>query len=370
MLEVAVERHLPGFSLDVAFRAPPGITALFGRSGAGKTTLINLLAGLDRPDRGTIDLDGTRLFGDGVDLPPDRRRFGYVFQEDRLFPHLSVAANLRYGMKLIPPAERRLAFERVVELLDVGGLLGRRPHHLSGGEKQRVAIGRALLAQPRLLLMDEPLANLDGARKAEILPFIAALRDELDLSVIYVSHAMEEVIYLADTVVLLDDGRALAHGSVEQVMSRLDLRPMTGRAEAGAVLPATVIDHDPGYALTRLAVPGGELFVARLELPAGAKLRVRVRARDVSLALDAPTRISVLNRFKGTILELAPDDGPQVDILLDIGTPLWARVTRRSVDELGLAPGREVYALIKAVAIDRHSLGPVGRRIGQPPKSP
>lgn len=187
MLEIAVERHLPGFSLDVAFRAPPGITALFGRSGAGKTTLINLLAGLDRPDRGTIDLDGIRLFGDGVDLPPERRRLGYVFQEDRLFPHLSVDANLRYGMRLIPPAERRLAFERVVDLLDVGGLLHRRPHHLSGGEKQRVAIGRALLAAPRLLLMDEPLANLDGARKAEILPFIASLRDELGLSVILLS---------------------------------------------------------------------------------------------------------------------------------------------------------------------------------------
>ncbi len=366
MLEVALQRRLDGFQLDVAFEAPPGITALFGRSGAGKTMLVDMLAGLARPDGGHIRLDGETLFGDGIDVAPERRRLGYVFQEDRLFPHLTVAGNLKYGMARVPPAARRIDFDRVVGLLDIGHLLHRRPRDLSGGEKQRVAIGRALLAAPRLVLMDEPLASLDAARKAEILPFIEDLRDELGLSVIYVSHAMEEIVRLADTVVLIEAGRAVAHGSVEQVMSRLDLRPLTGRAEAGAVLAATVESHDDAYQLTRLAVPGGHLLVARLDLAIGAELRVRVRARDVSLSLAEPTGSSVLNRFCGSIREIAPDGGPQApgpqaDVLLDIGCPLWARVTRRSVDELGLAPGKQVYALVKAVAIDRHSLGEYGR---------
>ncbi|MCG8695418.1 MAG: molybdenum ABC transporter ATP-binding protein [Minwuiales bacterium] len=358
MLDVSLSRRLPGFELDVAFAAPPGITALFGRSGAGKTTVINMIAGLDRPDAGRVSLNGDLLYGDGVDLPPERRGLGYVFQEDRLFPHMTVARNLRYGMKR---GATEIGFDDVVQLLDIGALLDRRPHGLSGGEKQRVAIGRALLASPKLILMDEPLANLDAARKAEILPFIERLRDELGLSVVYVSHAMEEIVRLADSVVLMEAGRSVAHGAVEDVMSRLDLRPLTGRAEAGSVLPATVAAHDDAYRLTRLTVPGGDLTVARLDLPVGSGLRVRVRARDVSISLSEPTDISVLNRYRGTVREIASDGGPQADILLDIGCPLWARVTRRSVDELGLAPGKSVFALVKAVAIDRHSVGERGR---------
>ena len=373
MLEVDVKRSFPGFRLATRFAAGPGgITALFGRSGSGKTTLVNLLAGLERPDEGRIVMGGEVLFDSdaGIDVPPERRRLGYVFQEDRLFPHFSVHGNLVYGMRLVPPSERRIDYHRVVALLGIGHLLRRRPHRLSGGEKQRVAIGRALLSSPRILLMDEPLANLDAARRAEILPFIESLRDELRLPVVYVSHNMEEIIRLADSVVLLSDGRAVAAGPVEEVMSRLDLRPMTGRYEAGAVLAATIAGHDEEFELTRLAFPGGVLHVSRLELAEGTRLRARVRARDVTLALAPPQDISTLNVFAGTVIEVGHEEGPQVDVLLHIGdghghhqsTPLWARVTRRSVHDLGLAPGKRIYALVKAVAIDRHSLGLEGAR--------
>ena len=368
MLTVDVRRSFPGFRLEARFTAGPGgITALFGRSGSGKTMLVDLLAGLERPDEGRIAVADEVLFDSeaGIDVPPERRRLGYVFQEDRLFPHLSVHGNLVYGMRLVPRAERQIDYDRVVELLGIGHLLRRRPHRLSGGEKQRVAIGRALLASPRIVLMDEPLANLDAPRRAEILPFIEGLRDELNLPVVYVSHNMDEIVRLADTVVLLSDGQAVAAGPVEEVMSRLDLRPMTGRYDAGAVLAATVAGHDEEFQLTRLAFPGGVLRVSRLDLAEGTGLRVRVRARDVALALTPPKDISVLNVLAGTVAEVGGEVGPQVDVLLDIGagdgrrqtSPLWARVTRRSIHDLGLTPGKRVYALIKAIAIDRHSLG-------------
>ena len=365
MIEVDVRRRLGDFTLDVRFAcAESGVIALFGRSGAGKTTVINMLAGLERPDSGRIAVAGRTLFGSeqGIDVPPEHRRLGYVFQDGRLFPHLTVRGNLRYGMRARDDAERRVEFDRVVELLGLDGLLDRRPYRLSGGERQRVAIGRALLASPRLLLMDEPLASLDAPRKDEILAFIERLRNELAIPIVYVSHIMEEVIRLADEMVVLSDGRVAAVGPVEEVTSRLDLRPLTGRYEAGAVLAARVERHDDTFDLTQLAVPSGQLTVARLDLPVGAFLRVRVRARDVSLALEPPRRSSVLNVFRGAVVDIASEPGPLVDVLLNVGgadnnSPLWARITRKSVEELGLAPGLEVYALVKAVALDRHSLG-------------
>ncbi|MCP5372765.1 MAG: molybdenum ABC transporter ATP-binding protein [Hyphomicrobiales bacterium] len=360
MLEVAIEKRLGDFRLDAAFTAGGRLTALFGRSGSGKTSVVNALAGLSRPDAGRIALDGRVLFDSvaGVHVPARRRRVGYVFQDARLFPHLTVRGNLAYGMKLVPPAERRLDFDAVVDLLGLGALLGRHPRTLSGGEAQRVAIGRALLASPRLLLMDEPLASLDAPRKQEILPLIERLRDQVEMPIVYVSHSLDEVIRLADTMVLLSDGAVVASGGVEELMSRLDLRPLTGRYEAGAVIGATVAEPDAGYGLTRLAFHGHSLHVPRLDLPAGTGLRVRIRARDVALSLQAPTGISILNVFPGTVAAIeAAEDGPQVDVLVDVGTPLVARITRRSLTELGLAVGRPVHALVKAVAIDRHNLG-------------
>ena len=361
MIELDLEKRLGGFHLEARIAVPAaGITALFGRSGAGKTTLVNMLAGLVRPDRGTIAVGGDVLFSSerGIDLPPERRRLGYVFQEGRLFPHYSVRGNLLYGAR----RHSATGFDTVVALLGLAPLLQRRPGDLSGGEKQRVAIGRALLASPRLVLMDEPLASLDAPRKAEILPFIERLRDELRVPVIYVSHAMEEIVRLADTLVLLSDGKVAAVGAVEELTSRLDLRPLTGRYEAGAVIRTTVAGHDVTFGLSELAFPGGRLRVSHLSLPLGTPVRVRIRARDVALATTRPSGISIRNIFAARVTEIAPDRGPLVDVRLDIGKPqqpvaLWARVTQRSVQELELAPGREVFALLKTVALDRTSLG-------------
>ncbi len=360
MLEVDVRRRFGDFALDVCFSVEPGgITALFGRSGAGKTSVVNLIAGLVRPEAGRITLDGRVLFdsGTGVDLPPERRRVGYVFQEGRLFPHLSVAGNLAYGMRRTSKPERRIGFDHVVDLLGLRPFLERRPADLSGGEKQRVAIGRALLMSPRVLLMDEPLASLDAPRKNEILPFVERLRDQLKLAIVYVSHHMEEIVRLADTVVLLSDGRVAAVGPLDEVMSRLDLRPLTGRFEAGSVLTASVEAHDDAFGLTHLSFNGGRLCVRRIDLAVGETLRVRVRARDVSIALKRPEDISILNVFRGTVAEIATDGGLQADVLVDVGSPLWARISNKSVYELGLKIGTPVYALVKAMAIDGHSLG-------------
>lgn len=361
MLEVAAAKRLGAFELDIGFSCEAsGITAVFGRSGAGKTTLVNILAGLLRPDRGRISVGGSVLYCSerGIDLPPDRRRLGYVFQEGRLFPHLSVRGNLTYGYRRRSPGERRIEFDQIVALLDLGELLGRRPQGLSGGEKQRVALGRALLANPRLLLMDEPLAALDQARKEEVLPFLERLRDELAIPIVYVTHSMEEIVRLADTLVLISDGRTLAMGPLAEVTSRLDLRPLTGRYEAGAVIEARVLRHDEADALTELAFAGGTLSVPRLQLDTGADIRVRIRARDVALALTPPEGTSILNIFPAVVREVGGERGPLVDVRLDLGgAPLWARITARSCRKLGVVAGRDLYALVKAVALDRHALG-------------
>ncbi len=357
MLNLDITYGRGDFSLKVDFAAEPStITALFGQSGSGKTTLVNLIAGLERPDAGRIT-QGDRVLFDaeaGIDLPVEQRHLGYVFQDGRLFPHLSVRANLTYGMK---PSGGTVDFGQLVTLLDIAPLLDRRPGNLSGGEKQRITIGRALLADPALLLMDEPLASVDSNRRGEILPFIERLRDELGVTIIYVSHAIDEVIRLADRLILLSDGQVAASGGVEELMSRLDLRPLTGRYEAGAVLAAQFESYDPEYGLAHLSFAGGTLTVPGGESPKGTKLRVRIRARDVSLSLTAPKDSSVLNVFSGTVTEISSEDGAQTDVRLDVGAPLIARITRKSVVELGLEPGKPVFALVKTVAIDRRSMG-------------
>src|SRR6185295_9038600 len=366
MIEVDAEQQLGSFRLDIHMRAPSrGVTALFGRSGSGKTSLVNMLAGLSRPARGRIVIDDTVLFDSsgGTSVPPERRRLGYVFQEDRLFPHLSVHSNLLYGHRRAPARDRTTTVAEVVALLGLGALLERRPAALSGGEKQRVAIGRALLAHPRLLLMDEPLASLDAARKEEILPFIERLRDRLQLPIVYVTHDLGEIVRLADTVVLMSEGRVAALGTVDEILGRADLRNLTGRHEAGALLRASVESHDERFGLTHLAFDGGRLQTSRLDLSVGANVRVNIRARDVSIALNAPADISILNILPARIVEIFAGDGADADLKLALGnsghTAIWARLTARSVHDLQLEVGREVFALIKAVAIDRQSLGGV-----------
>jgi molybdate transport system ATP-binding protein len=369
MLEVDIVCALGRLTLEARFRAAGGVTALFGRSGAGKTSIINAIAGLLRPSRGRIVLDDRVLFDAkrGIDLPRHRRRVGCVFQEARLFPHLTVRHNLLYGRWFTPRGERCRAgaFAEVVELLGIGHLLARRPGTLSGGERQRVAIGRALLAGPRLLLMDEPLASLDHARKDEILPYLDRLRHEAGVPIVYVSHALDEVTRLADTMVVLDHGSVAAAGPVAEIMTRLDLRPLTGRSEAGSVLQATVIRHDDGYALTELDILGQRLLVPRVEEPVGATVRLRIRARDVAIATAPLVGLSIRNLLRGSIASLEPEVGAFAELTVDLGGALLrARLTRQAADELGLTPGLAVTALVKAVAVERRLLSPAGHSRG------
>ncbi len=362
MLEFKAHYRAGSFTLEAAFSAGPGVTALFGRSGAGKSTVLGLIAGLARPAEGRIAVGARVLFDSaaGIDLPAHRRRVGYVFQDSRLLPHLSVRQNLLYGrfFSRSPRGGVRLSLAQVVELLGVEHLLARRPASLSGGERQRVAIGRALLAEPELLLLDEPLASLDAPRKAEILYYIERLRDEVRIPIVYVSHSIEEVVRLADTVVLLSDGRVVESGPVAQMAARIELRGFLGRFEGGAVLDAVVAEQDLESGLARLAFAGGSLYAPDVDALVGERVRVRIRARDVALATEKPRAISMLNVISGTVAEVGESAGASVDVRVEAsGASLLARVTRKSVADLALAPGRPVFALVKAVAIDRHSVG-------------
>jgi len=359
-LSVRIRHRQGNFRLDAEFESSGRVTALFGPSGSGKTSLINAIGGLFRPKEARITADG-RVFVDtaaGIFVPKHRRRIGYVFQDARLFPHLTVRQNLSFGRFFTPASDRYADFDAVVDLLGIGHLLSRRPASLSGGEKQRVAIGRALIASPRLILMDEPLASLDEARKAEIMPYIERLRDESRIPIVYVSHSVAEVVRLATDVIVLAGGRVTASGPAERVLSQLDLLPEDERAETGAMIELTVADQDEAFGLTLLNSAGGAWRLPRITAPRGTKLRVRVRARDVMLALARPDAISALNVLSGRILEILPGQGPDAVVWLDCGGDrLAARITRRSVSSLGLQSGQEVHAVVKAVAFDRASLG-------------
>jgi molybdate transport system ATP-binding protein len=357
-IEVDVDHHVGNFRLRVDFRSEGRLTVLFGPSGSGKTSLVNVIAGLIHPRRGRVAVDGDvlvdterRLF-----VPKHRRRIGYVFQEGRLFPHLSVRRNLLYGRWFTPGRDRYTALDPIVELLGIGHLLDRGPEALSGGEKQRVAIGRALLASPRLLLMDEPLASLDEERKAEILPYIERLRDESKVPIVYVSHSVAEVSRLAMTVIALSGGAMVAAGAAVDVLNRLDVS--SGGDEVGVLVEAVVAAHDGALGLTRLRCRAGEFQVPGVNAPVGSTARVRVRPEDVLLATERPTGLSAQNIFPGIVATVGPARGSTIDLDIDCnGQKLRARVTRRAVEQLLLAPGRPVYVIVKAVALDPAWLG-------------
>jgi molybdate transport system ATP-binding protein len=353
-IEARFRIRLGSFTLDAAFTAPGrGITALFGPSGSGKTTLLRCIAGLTRAVEGRLCVNGDTWQDESRShfLPAHRRAIGYVFQEASLFPHLSVRKNLEYGFKRVPSKERRVVFEQAVELLGVGPLLERGPRHLSGGERQRVAIARALLTSPRLLLMDEPLSALDEASKADILPYLERLHRELSVPALYVSHLLDEVARVADYMVLMELGAVRTHGSLDALLTRLDLALARGET-AGAVIDATVAEHDATFHLTYFDFDGGRLAVAQTNAPVGSRRRIRIQARDVSLALSPPQQTSILNILPARVIGIVEDAPGRAIVRLAAGDAiLLARVTQKSASLLELAPGMPVYAQIKSVAL-------------------
>ena len=347
--------------IEAKFSSDARVLALFGRSGSGKSTVVNAIAGLVKVDRGRVLIDGETLFDSerGINMPIEQRGVGYVFQEGLLFPHLSVRQNLLYGAgRSAANNGRSVAFDQVVQLLGVDALLDRAAPTLSGGEKQRVAIGRALLSKPRLLLMDEPLASLDAGRRSEILRLIERVRDEFGVHIVYVSHSIGEVSRLADDVVLMNDGKVIAVDATETMFNRADLRPYTGRFEGGALIEAHAASHDMKYFLTTFKFDGGELVAPGVDTPIGSRVRIRIRARDVTLATARPQGLSIRNILEGTVGAIEDRGGAIVEVHVQLnGRELLSRISRQALDEMKLETGQPVFALIKAIAFDKRSMG-------------
>ncbi len=353
-MQINIKRRQGSFLVDVGFSgSDTGVTALYGHSGAGKTSVVNMVSGLVKPDKGHISVKDLCLFDSekGINLPIDQRRIGYVFQEGRLFPHYSVKNNLTYGLKLTPPSLRFIDFDSVIDLLGIGHLLERRPSKLSGGEKQRVAIGRALLTSPAILLMDEPLASLDAKRKAEVLPFITRLSAEFKIPILYVSHHIDEILNLADKLVIMDSGRVIASGAPEDLFSKPDLQKHISMDDHGSVISGVVDDPSNCAGLTQLKFGSLYLTVSPVNAPKGMPIRVRIAAKHVGIALKKPEDTSFHNIFKGTIRSIVDNEGAFVDVYVDIGRVLLARISRHSCNRLDLHEGKEVYAMIKTVAV-------------------
>jgi molybdate transport system ATP-binding protein len=355
MIDVDISKKLDTFALAAAFKAGDGVTALFGRSGAGKSTIVKAIAGLVRPDKGRIKVGDDVLFDSAarVDVAAERRRAGVVFQDGRLFPHMSVEQNLLYGFARAG-GRKAIDAASVIGVLGIAPLLKRRPASLSGGERQRVAVGRALLAQPRVLLMDEPLASLDAARKDEVLPYLEELNVRFKIPIIYVTHDADEVLRLASDVVLLANGTVSAAGALAALTSRLDLPAEAEALGLGAILAGAIAAHDEARGLTSVATPGGVFKLPLQKRAVGARVAIRVAARDVSIALDRPTAISVQNMFEATVEEVRAAGAHTARLALTIGEGrLVAELTNDAVQRLKLAPGAKVVALVKSVALAR-----------------
>jgi molybdate transport system ATP-binding protein len=352
MLKLAIRHQQGDLTLEAIMDIGGGLTALFGPSGSGKTTLVNIVAGLVRPTEGRVVFAG-ETWSDterGVFLPPHRRRIGYVFQEGRLFPHMSVLQNLRYGEHRLPKGERREDLDRVTDLLGIKPLLDRRPAHLSGGEKQRVALGRALMASPKLLLMDEPLSALDQDLKTQILPYIERIRDDVGVPILYVSHSLDEVARLATGVVTFDKGRATVVGRPDAILATV----MRGNGDlpAGNFIEATVTGHDERDGLTEAQAKAGPIVLRRADVAIGARIRVFVPVSDIVVATGPAEGLSALNRLAGIVTEVKDSGRGGVTLTVDCGGEhLVAELTRRSVTQLALAPGMAVNLLFKTVSI-------------------
>lgn len=361
VLDIAVSARLGGFQLDLRHTFPTsGVTALFGASGSGKTTLLRIIAGLEDSARGTVDFAGETWLSSaaGICRPAHRRGVGVVFQDARLFAHLDVAGNLAYALRRARHSGPRPSLEAVSDALDLAPLMDRRTDALSGGERQRVAMGRALLSAPRLMLLDEPLAALDNRRKAAILPYIERVVHEFGIPAIYVTHSIDEVAHLADRIVVMAEGRVAATGDLPEALERLDLQPLTGHFEAGVLLEVTVSAQDFVHRLTHVDFGGQRMTMPMLDIPLGETIRLRARARDVSIATERPRGLSIRNILEGRIAEITLEaDTAFAEVSVETpGGPVRARLTRLSVEELGLMKDQPVYALIKSVAFDRRVL--------------
>ncbi|MFU0446250.1 molybdenum ABC transporter ATP-binding protein ModC [Pseudocitrobacter faecalis] len=350
MLELNFSQTLGSHCLTIHESLPAsGITAVFGVSGAGKTSLINAISGLTRPEKGRIVLND-RVLNDaekGICLAPEKRRVGYVFQDARLFPHYKVRGNLRYGMAKSMESQ----FDKLVTLLGIEALLDRLPGSLSGGEKQRVAIGRALLTAPELLLLDEPLASLDIPRKRELLPYLQRLAREINIPMLYVSHSLDEILHLADKVLVLEAGQVKAFGNLEEVWGSSVMHPWLPQDQQSSILRVTVLEHHPHYAMTALALGDQHVWVNKLERPLQSAVRVRIQATDVSLVLQPSPHTSIRNVLHAKVMQCYDNNG-QVEVQLDVsGRTLWARISPWARDDLAVKPGQWLYAQIKSVSI-------------------
>ncbi len=356
-LDVNITGKVGNFPINAAFSAAPGITGVFGHSGSGKTSLLKMISGLVRPQSGRIVISGKPVFDSdaGINVPVHRRNAGFVFQDGRLFPHMTVARNLAYAQRH-GGRSSAAGLEPVIELLGLAALLDRKPGTLSGGERQRVAIGRALLSDPQLLLMDEPLSSLDHARRQEVLPYLERMREETRVPIIYVSHEIDEVVRLADTLVVLSQGDVLASGPTAEVFGRIDLGPAVGRHEAGAIIDGQVEHGRDAYGLSTVVAGGERIELAAGDLSPGAKVRMRVRARDVSIAVNRPEGVSIRNCLAVRIASINRDE-TFAELVLTLGDQvLRARITVKSLEELGLREGMAVYALLKAISVERRAL--------------
>lgn len=388
MFSIRAKKRRDGFVLDVAIEvSSPGVIALFGRSGCGKTTLANIVAGLLPADEAHIVINGSVLEGNGKRMPAEHRRIGYVFQDARLFPHLSVIANLLYGEKRARRFTSRIrtastsagtqipiTLDKVAPMLGLEPLLSRRVHQLSGGERQRVALGRALLSQPQFLLLDEPLASLDAARREEVLPYLEKLRDELAIPMIYVSHQFEEVLRLATHVVLMDRGQVLSQGSLDELSLHPELRAIVGPESVGAVVHGTVEAVDGGTGLATVRIGTNALRIHLRDAKPGAAVRVQLLARDIILATSPPENLSVRSVMKGTVSRVVADDSDTDLVYVDLGgASVLSRVTRAASISLNLRAGLPVWVLVKSVSVRGHAF--IGaRHAGRPdsirPSSP
>jgi molybdate transport system ATP-binding protein len=359
VLEVSVRKQLPAFRLDATFTAPTsGVIAIFGRSGSGKSTLTNVISGLVTPDVGTVSLDGEVLtdIRRGLSVPVERRKIGYVFQDARLFPHLSVMGNLHYGERRNRSAAAIVGLDEVVSLLDLARLLERKPRQLSGGERQRVSLGRALLSRPRLLLLDEPLASLDVSRREEVLPYLVALRDRLSIPMVYVSHQFEEVLRLATHLVLLEAGQVLAEGPVDEMSLYPELQSIVGPDLVGAVVEGLVTRVNAETGIADLAVGSGLLQVSLRDAAVGARVRLQLLARDIILATQPVQGLSVRNALASTVIGISDDDFGAVLVRVDLGGAIvLARITQNARRALNLHPGDAVWTLVKAVSTRGHT---------------